>query len=93
MAKVIKIRKNGSNEFISHYVYGMTELISWIAKKSNETVFLEAGTISLINRIRKCQATFFGHVMRREILKHLVTTGMIQGKISRKDVEWTNKVA
>ena len=37
-------------------------------------------TRSLINKICKCQATFFGHVMRREKLKHLVTTGMIEGK-------------
>ena len=35
-------------------------------------------TRSLINRI--CQATFFGHVMRREKLGELMTTGMIEGK-------------
>ena len=40
-------------------------------------------TKSLINRTHKCQATLFGHVMRREKLEHLVTTGMIEGKRSR----------
>ena len=36
----------------------------------------------IINRIRKCQATFFDHVMRKEKLEHLVTTGIIEGKCS-----------
>ena len=41
--------------------------ISWTAKKSNETVLREADkTRSLINRICKCQAAFFGYEMRRE---------------------------
>ena len=45
--------------------------ISWAAKKSNETVLQEADlTRSLINRI--C------HMMRREKLEHLVTTGMTE---------------
>ena len=44
----------------------------------------EADTLrSLINRISKHQANFFGHVMKREKLEHLVTTGMIKGKHSR----------
>ncbi|GFN92680.1 transcription factor spt20 homolog [Plakobranchus ocellatus] len=37
----------------------------------------------LISKIRKRQATFFGHVMRREKLENLVTTGMLEGKRSR----------
>ena len=58
--------------------------ISWTARKSNETVLREAGaTGSLVNRIRKCQVTCFGHMMRSEKLKHLVTTEMIEGKRSR----------
>ena len=40
-------------------------------------------TRSLINRKRKRQATFFGHVMRREKMKHLVITEMIEGTQSR----------
>ena len=53
-------------------------------KKSNEKVLQEAQTTrSLVNKIRKRQATFFGHVMRREKLEHLMTTGMIEGKRSR----------
>ena len=43
----------------------------------------EADTIrSLLNRLRKHQATFYGHVMRRE-KKHLVRTGMVEGKCSK----------
>ncbi|GFN79596.1 hypothetical protein PoB_000610200 [Plakobranchus ocellatus] len=48
------------------------------------TVLEEAHTTRLlISKIRKRQATFFGHVMRREKLENLVTTGMFEGKRSR----------
>ena len=50
--------------------------ISWPAKTSIETVLRD-------NRLPKRQATFFGHVMRREKLKHILTTGMIKGKRSK----------
>ena len=36
-----------------------------------------------MNGIFKRQETFFGHVMRRKKLEHLVTIGMIEGKRSR----------
>ncbi|GFN97452.1 UDP-glucuronosyltransferase 2a1-like [Plakobranchus ocellatus] len=45
--------------------------IAWTAKKTNERT------------IRKRQATFLGHVMRRGKLEHLVTTGKFEGKRSR----------
>ena len=55
--------------------------ISWTLKKSKETVLRETDTKrSLINRISKCQATLLGHMMRREKLEYLVTTGMIERK-------------
>ena len=58
--------------------------ISWMAKKSNDTVLKEARTSrALVNKIRTGQTTFFGHVMRREKLQHLITTGMMEGKRSR----------
>ena len=58
--------------------------ISWKEKKSNEDVLKEAvATRSLINKIRKRQAKFTGHVTRREGLEHLVTTGMLEGRRSR----------
>ena len=48
------------------------------AKKSIKTVLREADTTrSIINRRHKHQTTFFGHVMRRQKLYHLVTIGMI----------------
>ena len=54
--------------------------ISCIEKKSSETMFLEADTTkSLINRIRKRQATFFG---RREKQDDLLNIGVIEGKRS-----------
>ena len=59
--------------------------ISWTANIPNKTVLQEANTTrSLINRIYKRQATFFGHVMRKEKLEHLMTTVMIEGKRNRK---------
>ena len=56
------------------------------AKKSIKTVLREAHTRSIINRIHKHQTTFFGHVMRRQKLEHLVTIGMTDtaGKDSLK---------
>ncbi|GFN76803.1 hypothetical protein PoB_000330900 [Plakobranchus ocellatus] len=36
-----------------------------------------------VKTIRKRQATFLGHVMRRGKLEHLVTTGKFEGKRSR----------
>ena len=58
--------------------------ISWMAKKSNDTVLKEAHTSrALVNKIRTRQTTFFGHVMRREKLEHLITTGMMEGKHRR----------
>ena len=56
----------------------------WMTKKSNDTVLKEAHTSrALVNKIRTRQTTFFGHVMRREKLEHLITTGMMEGKRSR----------
>ncbi|GFO30292.1 hypothetical protein PoB_005679700 [Plakobranchus ocellatus] len=50
----------------------------------NERVLNEANKRrSLVRTIRKRQATFLGHVMRRGKLEHLVTTGKFEGKRSR----------
>ncbi|GFN79998.1 endonuclease-reverse transcriptase [Plakobranchus ocellatus] len=58
--------------------------IPWTAKKTNERVLNEANKRrSLVRTIRKRQATFLGHVMRREKLEHLITTGKLEGKRSR----------
>ncbi|GFS27113.1 endonuclease-reverse transcriptase [Elysia marginata] len=58
--------------------------IPWTAKKTNNTVLSETKTKrALINKIRKRQATFFGHIMRRERQEHLVTTGMFMGRRGR----------
>ena len=58
--------------------------MSWFAKKSNETVLREADiTRSLIHRICKHLATYFGHVMRREKLEKL-TIAMTARRKQRK---------
>ncbi|GFN74974.1 UDP-glucuronosyltransferase 2a1-like [Plakobranchus ocellatus] len=58
--------------------------IPWTAKKTNERVLNEANKRrSMVRTIRKRQATFLGHVMRRGKLEHLVTTGEFEGKRSR----------
>lgn len=58
--------------------------ISYLDRVTNEDVLRRAGVEKhLCNDIRKGQATFFGHVMRREKLEHIVTTGKILGKRSR----------
>ena len=58
--------------------------ISYMDRITNEEVLRRAGVERHIRRdIRKTQATFFGHVMRRQNLEHLVTTGKIIGRRSR----------
>ena len=57
----------------------------WAAKKTNEMVSKEVETNrSLVQKIRKQQATFFGHVMRREGLEHFLTTGKLDRKRSNE---------
>ena len=59
-------------------------IMDGMAKKSNDTVLKEAHTSrALVNKIQTRQTTFFGHVMRREKLEHLITTAMMEGKRSR----------
>ncbi|GFR60265.1 ankyrin-1 [Elysia marginata] len=54
--------------------------IPWTAIKTNEEVLNETETTrSLINRTRKRQATFVGHIMRREGLENLLTMGKLEG--------------
>ncbi|GFN87522.1 eukaryotic translation initiation factor 3 subunit f [Plakobranchus ocellatus] len=57
--------------------------IPWTAKKTNERVLNEANKRGSLVRIKKRQATFLGHMMRRGKLEHLVTTGKFEGKRSR----------
>ena len=46
----------------------------------------EAGlTRSLVNRVRKQQATFVGHILRREGLEHLVITGKMEGRRGQRE--------
>ena len=55
--------------------------ISWTERKSNDCVLEEAGyRRSLVAKIKMRQAKFFGHIMRREGIEKLVTTGMMEGK-------------
>ncbi|GFO10081.1 endonuclease-reverse transcriptase [Plakobranchus ocellatus] len=58
--------------------------VPWTARKTNEEVPKETeSTRSLMSRIRRRQAKFVGHIMRREGLENLVTTGRMEGKKSR----------
>ncbi|GFS04715.1 endonuclease-reverse transcriptase [Elysia marginata] len=58
--------------------------IPWTAKKTNERVLQEAQSKrSLLDKIRKRQATFFGHIMRQEKLENLIITGMMTGRRCR----------
>ena len=58
--------------------------IPWTAKRKNVEVMEEAGlTRSLVNRIRKQQATFDGHILRRKGSEHLVITGKVEGRRGR----------
>ena len=59
--------------------------VPWTAKKTNEEVLTKAQhTRKLMNKIRKRQAKFVGHVIRRNQLEHLVTTGKLDEKRGRE---------
>ncbi|GFO07285.1 hypothetical protein PoB_003379000 [Plakobranchus ocellatus] len=63
---------------------GRTDPKVVVGMKTNERVLNEANKRrSLVRTLRKRQATFLGHVMRRGTLEHLVTTGQFEGKRSR----------
>ncbi|GFS18544.1 eukaryotic translation initiation factor 3 subunit F [Elysia marginata] len=58
--------------------------IPWTAKKTNEEILTKAQTTRrLMTKIRKRQAKFVGHVIRRNQLEHSVTTGKFDGKRGR----------
>ena len=58
--------------------------ISWKDMMKNNAVLIKARTQkSLLATIITRQMDFFGHVMRKEGIKKLVTTGMIEGKRDR----------
>ena len=58
--------------------------ISWKEKKTNEQVLRETiGKRKLIQKIVQQQVPFFGHVMRKGQLEHIVTTAKINGKRKR----------
>ncbi|GFN78527.1 endonuclease-reverse transcriptase [Plakobranchus ocellatus] len=67
--------------------------ISWTAKKTNDTVLEEAHTTRLlISKIRKRQATFFGHVMRKRKVRESCNNRNVGrktqwGKTTRKLIE------
>ena len=58
--------------------------IPWTAKRTKLEVMEEAGlTRSLVNRIKKQQATFVGHILRRKGLGHFVISGKMEGRRGR----------
>ncbi|GFS20680.1 RNA-directed DNA polymerase from mobile element jockey [Elysia marginata] len=55
--------------------------IPWTAKKTNERVLQEAQSErSLLHKIRKRQATFFGDFTRQEKLENVIKTRMMTGR-------------
>ena len=73
-----------SLESVEMWFYRRMLRIPWTAKKSNENVMREVkAKRELISNIRKKQSSFFGHVMRREQLEYIVTTGKIEGRRDR----------
>ena len=58
--------------------------VSWTEKRTNlEILNTASSTRKLISNIKRRQAEFLGHVMRKGKLEHLLTTGKIEGKRNR----------
>ena len=54
------------------------------AKKSNADILTEAShSRQLVRNMRRRQAKFVGHIIRKEEMENLVTTGKLDGKRSR----------
>ena len=61
------------------------------AKKKNIKVMEEVGqTKSSFNRIRKRQADFIGHIVRGEVLEHLMITGEVGRRTRQGETQRTN---
>ena len=55
--------------------------VSWTEKRTNlEILNTASSTRKLMNNIKRRQAEFLGHVIRKGKLEHLLTTGKIEGK-------------
>ena len=58
--------------------------VPWTAKISNTIILQMANeTRTLIKDIRKRQSDFFGHIIRKEQIEHIVITGKISGRRDR----------
>ena len=58
--------------------------VSWTEKRTNlEILNTASSTRKLMSNVKRRQAEFLGHVMRKGKLEHLLTTGKIEGKRSR----------
>ena len=77
--KFIFCSKRHPNSGTSHRIYG-----SYPPPRTNESILNELGKkLTLKSKIRKQQANFFGHAMRRQGLENLITTARVLGKRSR----------
>jgi len=71
-------------EATESWFYRRMQKISWTDHVSNAEVFTRAGTQrSLLKNIRKRQAEFLGHIMRKQQLETMLITGKIEGTRSR----------
>ena len=58
--------------------------IKWTDKVTNEEVLRRAGTRRwMMNTVAKRHTSFFGHIIRKQGLENLATTGKILGRKSR----------
>ena len=73
-----------SLEATEMWFYRRMMRISWTEKRTNEDILKEANmSRALMKSIRKKQSSFFGHIMRREKMEYIVTTGKIPGRRDR----------
>ena len=75
-------------EAVERWFWRKVLRIPWKAIMTNIDVMEEVGQVrSFVNRVRKQQAAFIGHIMRREGLQHLIAMGKIrQGETERTKI-------
>ena len=65
-------------------IWGTWYIRKWTEKRTNlEILNTASSTRKLMSNVKRRQAQFLGHVMRKGKLEHLLTTGKIEGKRSR----------
>ena len=82
-------------EAFEMYAYRRLLRISWIERRTNQSILRELDTnMSLLNEIKKRKLRYFGHITRKHNLSTEILQGKMEGKRSkgRQRMRWTDNI-